>query len=80
MVAAGKIRGRGSSRPYLVFSFGIIFCDTSLKLASLVTFSLSEDGRRDLCQSLGQDQACARFTLNRIESTQIAKVVNQIKS
>ena len=36
MVAAGKIRGKGSSRPYLVFSFGMVICDASLKLVSLV--------------------------------------------
>ena len=55
MVAAGKIRGRGSSRPYLVIRFGMIVCDTSLKLVFLITFSLSEGRASGLCQSLGQD-------------------------
>ena len=35
------VRGLGSSTRYEVSSFGLVICDTSLKLASLVTFSLS---------------------------------------
>ena len=41
MVPASKIPDIGSSRTSQVFSFGLVICDTSPKLANLVTFSLS---------------------------------------